>query len=217
MVATRDEGEARIHAVLVGATRLGPGRRAVVWFQGCPFRCRGCITPDALSFDGGTVMDVEEVVRGINTRGGIDGVTCSGGEPFAQPEALAAILHGTRRLRLGSIVFSGYELDCLRRLGSRRPAVADALALVDVLIDGVYIEAANVSKTGLRGSDNQRIHFLTDRGRSELDYFSTYDRGAFEILPTTAGEAMLVGVPNRRAGSVWQILGTAGRAGGNDE
>ena len=217
MVPTRGKVEARIHAVVVGSARLGPGRRAVVWFQGCPFRCRGCITPGALSFDGGTVMDVGEVVRGINTGGDVDGVTCSGGEPFAQPDALAAILRGTRRLRLGSIVFSGYELDDLRRLGSHRPAVADALALVDVLIDGFYIEAANVSKMGLRGSDNQRIHFLTDRGREELDYFSTYDRAAFEILPTAAGEAMLVGVPSRRAGSVWQILGAAGRAGGNDE
>lgn len=202
----------RIHALVIGVTRLGPGRRAGIWFQGCPFRCRGCITPGALSFAGGTEMDVTEVIRALRRSGDLDGVTCSGGEPFAQPEALAAILDATRCLRYGNVVFSGYQLEYLRSLGLRDPAIAKALGLIDVLVDGIYIEERNRGHTWMRGSDNQRIHFLTDRSREEGEYFERYDRESFEIRPTVVGEAMLIGVPSRRAGDVWNILGATGRS-----
>jgi anaerobic ribonucleoside-triphosphate reductase activating protein len=30
---------------------LGPGKRAVIWVQGCPFGCSGCIVPESWSDD----------------------------------------------------------------------------------------------------------------------------------------------------------------------
>ena len=207
--------EARIHALVVGTTRLGPGYRAGVWFQGCPFRCRGCIAPDTLRFDGGVTMEVGEIIGAIEADCRIDGVTCSGGEPFAQPEALASLLAGVRD-RCGIIVFSGYRLEHLRSRGTRHRAVAAALRLIDVLIDGVYVEERNNSHTQMSGSDNQRIHFLTDRYADDR-YFETYDRASFEVLPTVSGEAMLIGIPTRQSSDVWEILGTTtGLPGGNE-
>ena len=161
-------------------------------------------------------MDVAEIIRAIGTDGRINGVTCSGGEPFAQPQALAAILKGLRNSQCGAIVFSGYRLEYLRQRGASEPAIANALGLVDVLIDGVYIENRNNSYTQMRGSDNQRIHFLTDRYANDRSYFETYNREMFEIRPTASGEAMLIGVPTQRASALWTILGATDQAtGGN--
>ena len=199
-----------IHAIVMGTTRLGPGYRAGIWFQGCPFRCSGCIAPDTLPPEAGVVMDTEEIVQTIKADSRINGVTCSGGEPFAQAEALDALLRGVQSTQCGTIVFSGYRLEYLRQRSVHAPAFADALGLIDVLIDGVYMEERNNSQMQMRGSDNQRIHFLTDRYMNDKTYFETYDRESFEMQPTISGETMLVGVPSRRVSEVWTILGPTG-------
>ena len=204
----RSQIKVQIHAIVIGTTRLGPGYRAGIWFQGCPFRCPGCIAPDTLETDAGIAMDVGEIIRAIAADSRIDGVTCSGGEPFAQPQALTTILRDLRNSQRGVIVFSGYKLEYLRQRGASEPAISDALGLVDVLIDGVYIQDRNSSDMQMRGSDNQRIHFLTDRYANDRSYFETYNRETFEIRPTISGETMLIGVPTRQASTLWTILGT---------
>lgn len=74
----------------------GPGIRYVVFFQGCPMRCIFCHNPDSWTFGQGTEMSVDDVVdkilplRSFYRTGG---VTLSGGEPLAQPEFAAALLH----------------------------------------------------------------------------------------------------------------------------
>ena len=192
---------------MIGTKRLGPGYRAGIWFQGCPFQCPGCIAPDTLEIEAGIAMDTGEIIQAIEADSCIEGITCSGGEPFAQPHALTAILKGLRNPQRGVIVFSGYKLEYLRQRGASEPAIADALKQIDVLIDGVYIQERNSGNMKMRGSDNQRIHFLTDRYANERSYFKTYNREAFEIRPTVSGETMLVGVPTQRASELWTILG----------
>ena len=132
------------------------------------------------------------------------------------PMALTAILRGLRNSQRGVIVFSGYKLEYLRQRGTLEPAITDALELVDVLIDGVYIEALNSGDMQMRGSDNQRIHFLTDRYANEQSYFETYNREAFEIRPTVSDETMLIGVPTRRASELWTILGATNELTGEN-
>jgi len=66
------------------------------------------------------------------------------------------------------------------------------LAEIDVLIDGPYVAALNDGR-GLRGSSNQRIHFLTDRLRSCNYDFSDRPRQAEVRL--RVNETVLVGVP----------------------
>ena len=151
-------------------------------------------------------MDVDEVIREIQADGRIEGVTCSGGEPFAQADALAAILGGLQTPECGTIVFSGYRLEHLMRRSQHDVAIAKALAQIDVLIDGVYLEEKNKSRSTMRGSDNQRVHYLTERYKGEHAYFDGYDRDAFEMRATNFGDTMLVGVPSRRAVDVWTIL-----------
>ena len=40
----------------------GPGIRFVVFTQGCPHHCAGCHNPDTHDFNGGKVIDTDEMI-----------------------------------------------------------------------------------------------------------------------------------------------------------
>jgi len=86
----------RIHSIETLGGVDGPGMRCVIFFQGCPLRCLYCQNPDTQSFEGGREMTLVELMRSIErTRpyfGPEGGVTLSGGEPLAQPQAVAELL-----------------------------------------------------------------------------------------------------------------------------
>ncbi|TRD15476.1 4Fe-4S single cluster domain-containing protein [Palleronia caenipelagi] len=194
----------RLYEYAEGISRLGPGRRVGIWFQGCPFSCVGCVAPDTLPAGGGVETTVEDLLDWIRTAGKHDGITISGGEPFAQSKALAEILGGARELRLGTIVFSGYTLNSLRRRAKREPSISSALSRIDLLVDGQF-EIKKRSLFGLRGSDNQKFHFLTQRYRGHVQEIFGYERSKFELVEGMTGK-MLVGVPDQAAELVWDRL-----------
>ena len=39
----------------------GYGLRAVLWTKGCPNHCKGCQNPETWDFNGGVLIDVEEI------------------------------------------------------------------------------------------------------------------------------------------------------------
>ncbi|HET9590991.1 MAG TPA: 4Fe-4S single cluster domain-containing protein, partial [Anaerolineales bacterium] len=69
---------------------LGPGLRAVVWVQGCPFHCRGCIAPEWIPFQPAVQMTPRELVDRLLVAD-ISGLTFSGGEPMEQAAGLAEV------------------------------------------------------------------------------------------------------------------------------
>ena len=183
---------------------LGPGVRYALWVQGCPFRCPGCLTPDALSSDGGHPVPIDALAEDILATDGIEGLTLTGGEPFAQAEPLAALIRRVRDPRdLGVIVYSGYRLETLRRL-SGQPSGAGIAALLretDLLIDGLYVAALDDGRS-LRGSANQRAHPLTDRYRAALDQYGQPRRVVeMHIVEETL---QMVGVPGPEMLARWQ-------------
>ena len=141
---------------------LGPGSRAVVWVQGCPFRCPSCIAPDWQPYEGGQQLTPAKVVQQLITDE-IKGITISGGEPFSQAEALAEVVYlaQQRKPELDIICFTGYRYETLLER-SPNAGAHRLISLLDVLIDGPYVPAMN-DGIGLRGSSNQRIIHLTDR------------------------------------------------------
>jgi len=73
-----------------------PGRlAAVVFLQGCPWRCGDCHNPGLLAADAPTSATWDQVLAFLERRRGLlDGVVFSGGEPTLQaalPDALAAV------------------------------------------------------------------------------------------------------------------------------
>jgi len=203
----------------VGTRALGPGLRSVAWVQGCPFSCRGCIAPDWIPQRPAREADPGELAAELLADPGVTGLTFSGGEPMAQAEGLAQLITIARQQRdLTLICFTGYRLARLH--GSPPgPGVASLLAQTDVLIDGQYVAARNDGR-GLRGSSNQRVHFLTGRLRhAEAELTEGPRRAEIRLRERSA---LLVGVPGpgvqeafdtAAARSADGIAGAGGRLG----
>src|SRR5438270_926499 len=145
----------------------GPGRRFALWLQGCPLRCPGCCNPEMLPFEGGTSVALSALLSEIDDAKsqGIEGITLLGGEPLAHAAGGVALARAVRERGLSVMVFSGYTLEEARRLPD--PAVAELLALTDVLVDGPYLREQPDTERRWIGSTNQQIHFLTDRYRAD--------------------------------------------------
>lgn len=148
-----------VAATRVGTRALGPGLRSVVWVQGCPFTCRGCMSPDWIPDRPARLVAPGELAAELLADARVTGLTLSGGEPMAQAAALAETVARARAERdLSVLCFTGYRLERLRR-DPPDPGVARLLACVDVLVDGQYVAELNDGR-GLRGSRNQRVHRL---------------------------------------------------------
>ena len=159
----------------------------MVWFQGCSLGCPGCFNPDTHAPESGNPTTVDDLVERILAQGeAIEGVTLSGGEPLEQPRAALALVRAVRaRTALSIVVFSGYAIDEIQAM----PVGPDVLGAIDVLIDGRYQAPQRVGR-GLRGSDNQRIHLLTDR--YSLDQIKATPEAEIRIDPQ--GRITLTGV-----------------------
>lgn len=182
-------------------TVLGPGRRIGIWLQGCSIHCKGCISQDTWERDPGRDMSLSSLVAWCRqaTRGGFDGVTISGGEPFDQPEALSALLDALIRWRdeggpdFDILCYSGYPLATLR---SRHPRL---LAKLDAIIPEPYVDS--LPPTHLwRGSANQQLVPLSERGRERY-------RAHVDAAADSAGKRIQMAVDGKR---VWYI-GIPGR------
>jgi len=147
----------RVASIYHGSVIEGPGRRSVVQLQGCPIRCAGCVVPETHDPAGGVPLSIGHIVQTVLDRVGEprDGVTVLGGEPFAQPRGLFALLRALKARRVHTTVYSGYTLAALtRRL---EPEVREALRLTDLLIDGPYVAGLSDGAGEWRGSRNQRL------------------------------------------------------------
>ncbi len=137
----------------------------------------------------------EEAFKWLSRIEGIEGVTLSGGEPFEQ--SAEALLDFCRMVKndsrnLSIIVFTGYLLEELKE----KEDYAGILNYIDILIDGPYMEELNDGK-GLRGSSNQRIHFLSGRyGEMKEELQGEAHRG-LEMIMTPEGGLEINGIPSR--------------------
>ena len=135
----------------------GPGIRMTLFVQGCPHKCKGCHNPQTHDFDGGTVMDTDELTERILANPILDGVTFSGGEPFEQPRALFEIGKRIKEHGLNIMVYSGYTFDELLEKSKDDEYVGRLLKITDILVDGRYVDEKRSLMLLFRGSSNQRI------------------------------------------------------------
>jgi anaerobic ribonucleoside-triphosphate reductase activating protein len=168
----------QIHEFISESRVNGPGRRAVLWFQGCSLGCPGCWNPQTHAFDVKSERSVEEVGSWILACPGIEGVTFSGGEPLQQALALLDLCKYVKagRSHLSVGVFSGYTIkelavgrwqyrcsqDKLWHQGTA--ALFNQIAAhLDFGIFGRFARAQASSDKPLCGSRNQQVVFFTDR------------------------------------------------------
>ena len=131
----------------------GPGIRLTVFLQGCLHSCPGCHNPQLQDIAGGTEMEEKELAEFLLSKLTIlhSGITFSGGDPLLQAEGLTKVLGYLKAVRpeLNIWVYTGYLYEEVKDLV--------LMELIDVLVDGLYLEAERDLSLAFRGSGNQRI------------------------------------------------------------
>lgn len=143
-----------------------PGLCVTLFTQGCPHRCPGCHNPETWSFDGGkefTLDTMEEIINGLKAQGIQRNFCIMGGEPLCEENALLTYT-SIQRVKMDLpetkiYVWTGYTLEELKQ--SNNLYIQECLKIIDVLIDGPYIESERDITLSMRGSRNQRIIDLT--------------------------------------------------------
>lgn len=168
---------------------LGPGLRAVIWVQGCPLKCSGCISPAWIPFKPALLMTPQEILEKFDFSA-ISGLTISGGEPMEQAKELASVAKLAKEKKdINIICFTGYRYERLLK-DPPNPGVAALLEVIDLLIDGPFIQA-KTETMGLRGSSNQRFVHLTNR-LADFDFAS--HKRTVEITISN-GQMEFIGIP----------------------
>ena len=143
----------------------GEGVRVSLFVSGCRNHCPGCFQPETWDFDYGQPFTAEtesELLRLLKPRY-INGLTLLGGDPF-EPENQRALLPFLRRMK-GALpgktvwAYTGYTWEQLTS-GEHRvslPETMELLSLIDVLVDGPFVEMKKDIRLRFRGSANQRV------------------------------------------------------------
>lgn len=155
----------------------GQGVRVVLWVSGCSLECKNCHNPQTWDFNSGipfTNEAMQEILDCLN-KPYISGLTLSGGHPL-EPENIETVEVITRTVKekfpqKTIWLYTGYTweylygiISCLKNPAKHSyiPIQTDysldkIISLIDVLVDGRYIDELRDITLPFRGSSNQRI------------------------------------------------------------
>lgn len=143
----------------------GVGVRISLFVSGCTNHCKNCFQPQTWDFCYGKPFteETEEYILELLKPDYINGLTLLGGEPF-EPQnqrVILSLLHRIRNELPNKTIWSytGFTFEELKRDGSypRCEVTDELLSLLDVLIDGRYIDELKDMSLRFCGSSNQRI------------------------------------------------------------
>ena len=145
----------------------GEGVRVSLFVSGCRNRCKGCFQPETWDFCYGNLFDnaaVEQILIALDNPS-VRGLTILGGEPMEpenQPEILSLLRIVKQKYPNKTVwLYTGnlYE-ELIGERGEHRsflPITAELLSLLDLLVDGRYVEEEKNLGLRFRGSKNQRV------------------------------------------------------------
>ncbi|MDT0715904.1 anaerobic ribonucleoside-triphosphate reductase activating protein [Staphylococcus chromogenes] len=137
----------------------GEGVRVSVYVSGCPFQCEGCYNVAAQKFTYGEPFTDEvlsEILKACEPDY-IAGLSILGGEPFCNVDITLKLAEAFRK-RFGPRktlwVWTGFLFEYLARDTGLRYQL---LSLIDVLVDGPFIQPLYQPNLAYKGSLNQRV------------------------------------------------------------
>ena len=143
----------------------GPGVRVSLSVSGCTHHCKGCFNPETWDFDYGDIFDeeIQDEIISLMEPSYIRGLTVLGGEPMEKPnqKALLPFIEKVRERYPEKDIwfYTGYTFET-DFSGNGRAVCEETdklLSLIDVLVDGEFIEEKKNLRLHFRGSENQRI------------------------------------------------------------
>ena len=145
----------------------GEGVRVSLFVSGCTHRCKNCFNEVAWDFAYGQPFDEEvqnSILKALESDY-IAGLSLLGGEPF-EPQNQVALLPFVKRVKelypnKTIWCYTGCVLDerrgMLKEKQKMTPVTKELLSLIDILVDGPYIEEMKDIRLKFRGSANQRV------------------------------------------------------------
>lgn len=142
----------------------GEGVRISLFVSGCTHHCKNCFNAKTWDFDFGEefTQDTENKIIDMLQPNYINGLSLLGGEPF-EPENQKVLLPFLRKVKetypqKTIWCYSGYTVEQI--LGESRAncdTAKDMLSMLDVLVDGEFVQDLYDISLKFRGSSNQRI------------------------------------------------------------
>ena len=143
----------------------GEGVRVSLFVSGCTHHCKNCFNKETWDFGFGEpfTAETEELILKELAPDYIDGLSLLGGEPF-EPQNQAALLPFLRRVKelfpkKNIWCYTGYLFDreLLSESRARCEHTDEMLSLIDILVDGEFVQELYSITLQFRGSSNQRI------------------------------------------------------------
>ena len=144
----------------------GDGVRVSLFVSGCRNHCKGCFQPETWDFNYGKpyTKETEDRIIELLKPEYIDGLTLLGGDPF-ENENQEELVHLLERVKkeFGDTkdiwCYTGYVYEDIiaDNFVRNTPYTAKLLNLIDILVDGPFIEEEKDLTLRFRGSRNQRI------------------------------------------------------------
>ena len=143
----------------------GLGVRVSLFVSGCRHCCKNCFNSQTWSFNYGTpfTTETEDYIIKAMEPDYISGLSLLGGEPF-EPENQPALINLLKRVKSvypnkNICCYTGFlfdnELLCQSRANGKY--TLELLELIDILVDGRFVEELKDISLKFRGSSNQRI------------------------------------------------------------
>lgn len=143
----------------------GEGVRVSLFVSGCTHHCKNCFNKETWDFNFGKpfTKEVEDSIIDMLSSDYIDGFSLLGGEPF-EPQNQRVLTPFLKRIKENfpnkSIwCYTGYLFDdeLLSESRARCECTDEMLSLIDVLVDGEFVQDLYNITLAFRGSENQRI------------------------------------------------------------
>ena len=143
----------------------GTGVRVSLFVSGCRHHCKGCFNSETWDFNYGNpyTKEVEAEILEALKPAYIQGFSLLGGEPF-EPENQRVLLPFLKKVRerfpkKNIWCYTGYLFDkeLLGESRARCECTDEMLSLIDVLVDGEFVQELYSVALAFRGSENQRI------------------------------------------------------------
>lgn len=143
----------------------GEGVRVSLFVSGCTHHCKGCFNAQTWDFNFGEefTKEIEDALLEDLAPSYIVGLTLLGGEPMepVNQEALVPFLCRVKERYPDKTIwcYTGYTYDKDLVEGGRAfcEVTKEMLSMIDVLVDGEFVEALKDIRLVFKGSSNQRI------------------------------------------------------------
>lgn len=143
----------------------GKGVRVTLFVSGCRNHCENCFQPETWNFDYGEQFteETESYIIKLLSEPYISGLTLLGGDPM-EPENQSVLLGLIRKVKetypkKNIWCYTGYTIEqlCDSSESCRCEHTDEMLSLIDVLVDGKYVDELRDISLKFCGSTNQRV------------------------------------------------------------